>query len=81
VTIIGKQESLSGFIINFNLFPKPNGIEVPCLPVPWKQTCIGFLAQEVIQTQYVSVVLEARLQALVCLTQEAEILSGPPWFI
>jgi hypothetical protein len=37
-TIIRKQESPSGFIVNFYVFPRPNGIEVPRLPIPRKRT-------------------------------------------
>ncbi len=77
VTIIQKQEaSPSWFIVNFYVFLRPNGIEVPRLPVPWKITYVGFPAQEVLQTQYLSVVPEARLQALVYFIREGEILSG-----
>jgi hypothetical protein len=64
-TIIRKHESACGFIVNLYVFPRPNGIKVPCFPVPWKRTYIGFPAQEVVQTQYVSALLEARLQSLV----------------
>jgi hypothetical protein len=75
-TIIRKQESPSGFIVNFYVFPRPNGIAVPPLPIPWKRTYVGFPVQEDIQTQYLSVVPESRFQALVYLIREGEILSG-----
>jgi hypothetical protein len=75
-TIIQKEKSHSGFVVNFYVFPRPNGIEVTHLPAPQKRTYIGFPAQEIIQTQYMSAVQEARLQALVYLIQEAEILLG-----
>ncbi len=75
-TIIRKQESPSGFIVNFYVFPRPNGIEVPRLPIPRKRTYVGFSAQEVIQTQYLSVVSEVRFKTLVYLIREGEILSG-----
>jgi hypothetical protein len=76
VTIIRKQESPSGFIVNFHIFPRPNGIEVSCRPIPWKISYVGFPAQEVIQTQYLSVVSETRFKTLVYLMHEGEILSG-----
>ena len=76
-TIIRKQESQSdGFLVNFYASSWPNGIEVPRLPVPRKRTYVGFPAQEVIQTQYVCAVPEARLQALDYLIREGDILSG-----
>jgi hypothetical protein len=75
-TIIRKQESPSGFLVNFYVFPRPNGIEVPRLPIPRKRTYVGFPAQEVIQTQYVAAVPEAGLKALVYFIGENDILSG-----
>jgi hypothetical protein len=75
-TIIRKQESPSGFLVNFYVFPRPNGIEVPRLPIPRKRTYVGFPAQEVIQTQYVAAVPEAKLKALVYFIGENDILSG-----
>jgi hypothetical protein len=75
-TIIRKQESPPGFIVNFYVFPRPNAIAVPRLPIPRKRTYVGFPVQEVIQTQYLSMVPESRFQALVYLIREGEILSG-----
>jgi hypothetical protein len=75
-TIIRKQESPSGFIVNFYVFSRPNGIEVTRLPIPRKRTYIGFPAQKVIQTQYLSVVTEGRFKALVYIIREGEILLG-----
>jgi hypothetical protein len=75
-TIIRKQESPSGFIVNFYVFPRPNGIEVPRLPIPRKRTYVSFPAQEVIQTQYLPVVTEARFKTLVYFIREGEILLG-----
>jgi hypothetical protein len=75
--IIRKQESpFSGFIVNFYVFPRPNGIEVPCLPVPWKRTYVGFPTQEVIQSQYVFAVPGGRLQALVYCINKDDIILG-----
>jgi hypothetical protein len=75
-TIILKQESPSVFTVNFYVFPRPNGIAVPRLPIPQKRTYVGFPVQEVMQTQYLSVVTESRFQALVYLIRESEILPG-----
>jgi hypothetical protein len=75
-TIIRKQDSPPGFIVNFYVFPRPNGIEVPRLPIPRKRTYVGFPAHEVIQTQYLSFVTELRFVALAYLIREIEILSG-----
>jgi hypothetical protein len=41
-TIIHKQESPSGFIVNFYVFPRPNGIEVPHLPFLGREPTLAF---------------------------------------
>jgi hypothetical protein len=43
-TIIRKQESPSGFIVNFYVFPRPNDIEVPRLPIPWLEENLRWLS-------------------------------------
>jgi hypothetical protein len=67
-TILRRKEGISflrrSFLVNFYVLPRPNDMQVPCLPVPRKRTYIGFPTQEVIQTKYVSAELEDRLQAL-----------------
>jgi hypothetical protein len=75
-TIIRKQGSPSGFIVKFYVFPRPNGIEVPRLPIPWKRAYASFPAQELIQAQYLSVVTETRFKTLVYTICAGEILSG-----
>jgi hypothetical protein len=80
VTIIREQESPSGLIVNFHVFPRPNGIENPRLPIPRKRTYVGFPAQEVIQTQYLYVVTEARFKTLVYFIREGEIILGQKAF-
>jgi hypothetical protein len=67
-TIIRKQESPSGFIVNFYVFPSQMALKFPAY--------VGFSAQEVIQTQYLSVVSEVRFKTLVYLIREGAILSG-----
>jgi hypothetical protein len=74
VAAVIRKESPSCILVNFYVFPGKNGIQVPHLPIPRKRTYIGFPMQEVVQTKYVSVVLEDKLQALVYLINEDDIL-------
>jgi hypothetical protein len=76
VAAVIRKEAPSHFLVNFYVFPGQDSIQVPRLPVPRKRTYIGFPTQEVLQTQYVSVVPEGSLQALAFLVNEDDILSG-----
>jgi hypothetical protein len=55
-------------------------IQVPWLTVPRKRTYIGFPTQEVLQTKYVLVVPDDRLQALALVVNENDVLSGQKAF-
>jgi hypothetical protein len=76
VAAVLRKEAASHFLVNFYVFPGQDSIQVPRLPVPRRRTYIGFPAQEVLQTKYVSVVPEGSLQALAFLVNEEDILSG-----
>jgi hypothetical protein len=75
VATIVRKESSSALLVNFYVFPKQNSIQVPSLPVPRKRTYVGY-PTEVLQTSYVSVLSEDRIQALAYLIHEDDILSG-----
>jgi hypothetical protein len=76
VAAVIRKESPSGFLFNFYVYPERNGIQVPRLPVPRKRTYIGYPTQEVLQTTYVSVLQEERVQGLAYLIDKDNILSG-----
>jgi hypothetical protein len=75
VATVIRKEAPSSFLVNFYVFAGQD-IQVPRLPVPRKRTYIGFPSQEVLQTNYVSVVPEDRLQDLALLVNEDDVLSG-----
>ena len=76
VATIVRKETPSGFLLNYFVFPRGNGIEVPRLPVPRQRTYLGYPFEEVLQTRYVSVLPEDGLHRLAYLIKEEEILSG-----
>jgi hypothetical protein len=78
VAAIIRKKSPSGFLVNFYIFPRQNGIRV--LQVPRKRTYVGYPTKAVLQTTYVSVVLEDRLQGLAYLIDKDDILLGQKAF-
>jgi hypothetical protein len=75
-SIIRKDDGCSGFLVNYYVCPRRNGIGVPDPPVPRKRTYIGFPAAEVMQTVYVSFLPEEKFLGLAYFIYENAILSG-----
>jgi hypothetical protein len=81
VTILRKQESpSSGFLVNFYVTPRPNGILLPHVSVSRKRKYIAYPSDELIQTSFMSVLGKERLSNLAYLIGEADILSGRKTF-
>jgi hypothetical protein len=77
VATVIRKEAPSGFLVNFYVYAGGHdAIQVPRLPVPRKRTYIGFPTQEVLQTNYVSVVPDDSVQDLALLVNEDDVLSG-----